>query len=218
LAAHGRRVWVASDAGGTLTAIDGRSLSVRRIVPANVAATDIAATDGSVWLHDAKRLALLRVDVAYRSVANRFSRPPDLRPTLPGVDFGRGAVWATDATTRLLKLDAEEGNVLRTFDLGRPLDDVAVGAGAIWAISGAAGHVFEIDPRTGSIRARIPITGRSGVSDPAPIAIAVGEGAVWVLNGNAPSLTRIDPELAAVTATIPLGVGSNPSAIATGSR
>jgi ABC-type branched-subunit amino acid transport system substrate-binding protein/streptogramin lyase len=216
LAAHGRSVWVASDAGGTVSEIDGRSLSVRRIVPANVAATDIAVTDGSVWLHDAKRLALLRLDVAYRSVADRLPLPAELRPTRPGVDVGLGAVWATDATTRLLELDPEEGDVVRTFDLGRPLDDVAVGAGAIWALSGAAGRVFEIDPRTGRVRARIPITGRAGVSDPAPFAIAVGEGAVWVLNGNAPSLTRIDPKLAAVTATIPLGVGSNPSAIATG--
>ena len=37
-----------------------------------------------------------------------------------------------------------------------------------------------------------------------------------MLNGNTPSVTRIDPQLGAVTATIPLGVGSNPTAIATG--
>jgi ABC-type branched-subunit amino acid transport system substrate-binding protein/streptogramin lyase len=216
LAAHGRSVWVASDAGGTISAIDGRSISVRRIVPARVEATDIAATDGSIWLHDAKRVALLRVDLAYRSVANRIPLPAELQLTRPGVDVGLGAVWATDGTTRLLKLDPEGGSVLRTFDLRRPIDDLAIGAGAVWAISGATSRVLEIDPRTGSIRARIPIAGGSGVSDPAPFAMAVGEGAVWVLNGNAPSLTRIDPTLAAVSDTIPLGVGSNPSALATG--
>jgi ABC-type branched-subunit amino acid transport system substrate-binding protein/streptogramin lyase len=216
LAAHGRSVWVASDAGGTITEIDSRSRSVRRVVPTKAAATDIAATEGSVWMQDARRLALVRVDVAYGSVANRLSLPRGLRATRPGVDVGRGAVWATDATTRLLKLDPEDGRVLKAFDLGRPIDDLAVGAGAIWAINGAAGRVFEIDPRTGSIRARIPIAGRSGVSDPAPIEIEVGEGAVWVLNGNAPSVTRIDPQLAAVTATVRLGVGSNPSAMAAG--
>ena len=216
LAAHGRSVWVASEAGGTISEIDTRAVSVSRVVPAGVVAADLAATDDSVWVHDAARLGLARIDTAYESVADRLALPDDLRPTRPGVDAGLGAVWASDATTRLLKLQPDGGRVLRTFDLGRPVDDVAVGAGAIWATSGAAGRVFEIDPKTGRIRESISVAGRPGVSKPAPIAIVVGEGAVWVLNGNAPSITRIDPDLAAVTATIPLGVGSNPSAIAVG--
>ena len=217
IATHRRSVWVASDAaGGTISEIDGRSVAVNRVVPANVAAVDIAASNDSIWVHDALRLALVRVDAAYGTVADRLPLPADLRPTLPGVDVGHGAVWATDGTTRLLKLDPREGRVLKTIDVGRPLDDLAVGAGAIWAISGAAARVFEIDPRTGKIVTRIPITGRPGVSRPAPFAVEFGEGAVWVLNGNDPSLTRIDPQFAAVTDTIRLGVGSNPSAIATG--
>jgi ABC-type branched-subunit amino acid transport system substrate-binding protein/DNA-binding beta-propeller fold protein YncE len=216
IATHGRSVWVASDARGTISEIDGRSLAVDPVVPANVAAMDMAASDDSVWVHDAQRPALVRVDAAYGTVADRLPLPADLRPTLPGLDVGPGAVWATDGTTRLLKLDPSEGRVLKTIDAGRPLDDLAVGAGAIWAISGAAARVFEIDPRTGKIGTRIPITGRPGVSRPAPFAVEFGEGAIWVLNGNDPSLTRIDPQLAAVTDTIPLGVGSNPSAIATG--
>jgi ABC-type branched-subunit amino acid transport system substrate-binding protein/streptogramin lyase len=216
LTSHGRSVWVASEAGGTISEIDTRSLSVSRVVPAGVVAADLAATDESVWILDAARLGLARIDTAYESVADRLPLPDDLRPTRPGVDAALGAVWTSDATTRLLKLQPDGGRVLRSFDLGRPVDDVAVGAGAIWATSGAAGRVFEIDPRTGRIRESISVAGRPGVSKPAPIAIATGEGAVWVLNGNAPSVTRIDPELAAVTDTIPLGVGSNPSGIAVG--
>jgi len=217
LAAQGRSIWVANDAGGTISAIDGRSLSVSKVLPANVArATDIAASERSVWLLDAQRLELVRVDTAYGSVAKRLPLTTGIRASRPGVDVGLGAVWATDGTSRLLKLDPDDGSVLRAMDLRRPIDDVAAGAGAIWAISGAAARVFEIDPESGAIRARIPITGRTGGARPSPIAVAVGEGAVWVLNGDAPSLTRIDPKLAAVTATIPLGVGSNPSAIATG--
>ena len=216
LAAHGRSVWVATDAGGAISAIDGRSLSVDRVVAADAAVTDIAASGDSVWFLDARRNALVGVDAAYGSVGSRLPLPPGPRPTRPGVAVGRGAVWATDGTTRLLKLDPRDGSVLRATDVGRPLEDVAVGAGAIWAISGAAARVFEIDPRSGAVRASIPIVGRPGLSKPTPIEIATGEGAVWVLNGDAPSLTRIDPRLAAVTATVPLGVGSNPSAIAAG--
>ena len=216
LAAHGGSIWVASDAAETISAIDDRSLSVDRVVPVNTAVTDIAASRESVWLYEAQRYALVRVDAAYGSVADRVALTPGLRPGRPGVDIGRGALWATDGTTRLRKLDAKDGRVLRTIDLGRPVDDVAVGAGAVWVVSGASAQLFEVDATSGSVRARIPITGRRGVTQPAPFAVVAGEGAVWVLSGNTQTLTRVDPQLAAVTATIPLGVGSNPSAIATG--
>jgi ABC-type branched-subunit amino acid transport system substrate-binding protein/streptogramin lyase len=216
LAAAGRSVWVSSDAVGTISAIDGRSLSVERIASANAAVTDITATDDSAWILDARRNALLRVDAAYGSVANQRALTPGLRPTRAGVDVGLGAVWVTEGTTRLLKVDPKDGGLLESFEVGRLVEDVAVGAGSVWAVSGASSRVIELDPRSGSIRATIPIAGRAGLSGPAPIAIAAGEGAVWVLNGNTPSVTRIDPQLAAVTATIPLGVGSNPTAIAAG--
>jgi ABC-type branched-subunit amino acid transport system substrate-binding protein/streptogramin lyase len=216
LAAGGRSVWVAADAGGTISSIDGRSLSVERVAAADATVTDLAATDDSAWIIDARRNALLRVDTAYGSVANELRLTPGLRPARAGVDVGLGAVWVTDGTSRLRKLDPRNGGVLTTIDAGQALEDVAVGAGAVWVVSGAAAQVLQVDPRSGAVRARIPLTGRPGVTGPAPIAVAVGEGAVWVLNGNTPSVTRIDPRLAAVTATIPLGVGSNPSAIAAG--
>jgi ABC-type branched-subunit amino acid transport system substrate-binding protein/streptogramin lyase len=216
LAAHGPSVWVASDAGGTISSIDTRSYSVGDVVASNATVTDIAASESSVWLIDSRRNALLRVDPAYGSVADRVRLTPGLRPTRPGVAAGPGAVWLTDGTTRLRKLDPRDGGVLETFDLGQPLEDVAVGGGSVWVVSGASAEVLQVDPRSGSIRAAIPISGRAGPTGPAPVAVAVGEGAVWVVNGNTPSVTRIDPRLAAVTATIDLGVGSNPTAIAAG--
>jgi ABC-type branched-subunit amino acid transport system substrate-binding protein len=216
LAAHGRRIWVAGDAGDTISAVNTRSLAVGDVVPVDAAVTDIAASREAVWLLDARRHALVRVDAAYGTVSGRRPLVPGRRSARPGVAAGHGAVWATDGTRRLLKLDPEDGSVIRRFDLGQPVDDVAAGAGAIWVIGGAPARVLEVDPRSGSVRARIPIAGRGGVTGPAPFAVAAGEGAVWVLNGNAPSLTRIDPRLATVSATIGLGVGSNPSAVATG--
>jgi ABC-type branched-subunit amino acid transport system substrate-binding protein/streptogramin lyase/predicted Ser/Thr protein kinase len=216
IAAGEGSVWVAGDGGGTISSIDSRSLSVETVAPANARVTDITATDDSAWIMDARRNALLRVDAAYGSVDNQLRLTPGLRPTRAGVDVGLGAVWVTDGTPRLRKLDQGDGSVLRIFDAGQPLEDLAVGAGSVWVVSGAAAQVLQVDPSSGSVRARIPISGRAGLTGPAPIAIAVGENAVWVLNGNTPSVTRIDPSLATVTATIPLGVGSNPSAIATG--
>ena len=219
VAAHGRSVWVTSTAGRTISRINGRTHSVTKVIPANAAPDDLVATEDAVWLLDLEGRVLVKVDAAYGSVAKRLALQAEKRPAFQsgaGVDAGRGAVWVAAGTKRLLKLNPRDASVIRAFDLQRPIDDVAVGTGAVWAISSASARVLQIDPESGSVRTRIPVVGRPGLTKPVPVAVAAGEGAVWVLNQNTPSVTRIDPRLGAVTATIPLGVGSTPSAIATG--
>ena len=219
VAADGRWVWVASDSARTVSRIDARRLAVRRIVPTNLVPTGLSAHSGTSWLLDQKSLELVKVDAAYPRVAGRLEVgggeiPPS--PTGVGVDAARGAVWVADGSRRLLTIDPRDTSVAESFEVPERLDGVAVGDGAIWAISAAAASVLEIDPASGSVRSRIRITSRPGSTRPIPIAVAAGEGAVWVLNGNTPSVSRIDPELGAVTHTISLPVGSNPTAIATG--
>ena len=216
LAAAGRSVWVAGDGAGTVTGIGGRPPSVEKVIPARLQVSDIAASRGSVWLMDARRHQLVRLDEAYERVADRIALRGDPTLTTPGVAVGPKAVWAADGSNGLLEIDPRSGQVRRRIDFRVALDHVAVGEGSVWAISGSLARVFEIDPASGSISAQIPIGGRAGGAGPAPVDVAVGEGAVWVLNGNAPSLTRIDPDSAAVTDTVPLGVGSNPTALTTG--
>src|SRR5262249_43912015 len=48
------------------------------------------------------------------------------------------------------------------------------------------------------------------------VAVTAGEGSVWVVNANTQTVSRVDPQVDGVAATIPLGIGSNPSDIATG--
>jgi ABC-type branched-subunit amino acid transport system substrate-binding protein/DNA-binding beta-propeller fold protein YncE len=218
VAAHGRSVWV-STTSRTVSRIDGNKLSVTTVVPASATADDLVATKDALWLLDLEGRVLVKVDAAYGSVAKRVALPALKRPAYQsgaGVDAGQGAVWVAPGTRRLLKLDQRDARVVKAVDLRRPVDDVAVGTGAVWAISSASGRVLQLDQRSGSVRARIPLVARPGLTRPAPVAVTAGEGAVWVLNHNIPSVSRIDPQLGAVTATIPLGVGSTPSAIATG--
>jgi YVTN family beta-propeller protein len=226
VAADGRSVWVASSASGTISRIDGRTLRATKAVPVNTEPYDLVATDDAVWLIDPERPALVKVDSAYGSVAKRrvlpVIRDREQRAVMGGgpggvgVDVGRGAVWVANGTTRLLKLDPLNAGVIKAFDVGGQLNDVAVGARTVWAIGSASTGVVELDPETGSIRSRIPIAGRVGSANPVPLAVVAGEGAVWVVHGNPPRLSRIDPQLAAVTDTTELGVGSNPTAIAIG--
>ena len=182
------------------------------VISANALPWDLAAAGDAAWLIDGERRVLLKADAAYESVTVRreIGVGRGRRVAGFGVHAGPDALWVADGTRRLLKLDPRDATVIRGFDIERPLDDVAVGMGAVWAVSRASATVIRIDPDSGSVRARIPITGRPGSTAPEPVAIAVGEGAVWVGNTNTPSISRIDPRIAAVTDTIPLGVGSNP--------
>lgn len=216
-------VWIASAADRTLSAISPDSFSVRRVVAPNIAPSDLAADGtGNVWVLDGNRRVLVKIDSTYGTVARRIKLPPagflpeaehDLARVR--IDARAGAVWVTDGATRLLRLDPATGAVRTAVDLHSPLTDVAVGTGAVWAISGAAATLFRISPQ-GEVRDRIPIVSRTGVTAPFPVAVAVGAGAVWVLNGTTATVTRVDPEAAGVAATIPLGVGRNPSGIAVG--
>ena len=216
VAAEGRSVWVASDTSRTITKVDGRSLAVKEVVATNALPFDLAASGRAVWLLDGESRALVKVDAAYRSVAKRLRlssgrrRPPGLGA---GLDAGRGSVWVADGTSRLVRLDRA---AVKRLDVGQPLDDVAIGDRTIWAISAKSASALEIDPDSGRVLTRIPITSRPGSTRPVPIAVTAGARAVWVLNANTPSVTRIDPVLKSVRATIPLGVGSNPTSIATG--
>jgi branched-chain amino acid transport system substrate-binding protein len=97
-----------------------------------------------------------------------------------------------------------------------PLDDVAVDANGVWAISGPAATVFKIDPRSRTVESRIPIVNRRGATAPFPVAVASGQGFVWVVNANTQTVSKIDPQFDSVAATITLGIGRNPSDIATG--
>jgi DNA-binding SARP family transcriptional activator/ABC-type branched-subunit amino acid transport system substrate-binding protein/streptogramin lyase len=218
VAAHGRSVWV-SNTSRTLSRVDGKKPSVTDVVPANATADDLVATKDAVWLLDLERRVLIKVNAAYGSVVKRVALRAQKRPAFQsgaGIDAGRGAVWVAAGTTRLLKLDQRDASVVKALDLRRTLDDVAVGTGAVWAISSSSASLLQLDPGSGSVRARIALVARPGLTRPVPVAVAAGVGAVWVLNHNVPSVSRIDPQLGAVTATIPLGVGSTPSAIATG--
>jgi YVTN family beta-propeller protein len=84
---------------------------------------------------------------------------------------------------------------------GGPL---AVGQGAVWAMSDASSTLMRIDPVRNAIVARIKVD--------TPEAVVAGDGAVWLSNPSYNTVTRVDPETNTVTANIP--VGPTPEGIA----
>ena len=224
LAAAGGTLWAVAGGSAALAAVDVR----RRALVAGVAAEgtpgDVATGLGAVWTIDERGGRLLELSPVYRRVVRRFRLP---RPRVPpevavvrsfdpwAVAIGAGAVWVTNGSSRLLRLEPRTGGRTEVA-AGRPLDGVAVAGGGVWAISGRRAVAMRIDPRRARATDRIPIVSRPGFGSPYPIAVEAGLGSVWVLNANTATVTRIDPVQRSIAATIPIGVDHQPVRLAVG--
>src|SRR5690349_1918566 len=75
---------------------------------------------------------------------------------------------------------------------------LAIGEGAVWAMSDIRSMLMRIDPARNTVTASIHV-------GPQPQGIAVSPGAVWIANAGGPSVSRIDPATNRVVATIRVG-------------
>jgi YVTN family beta-propeller protein len=159
-----------------------RTSAYRRIRVAVVAASVVAAIVGSVLL--ATHRSGEKVSVQRGSI---------LAPALP-----------------------EGGKVVARIRVGRAVPPVraggplAVGEGAVWAMSNSQATLMRIDPARNAVVARIKVY--------PPETVAAGDGAVWLSNPSDDTVTRIDPSTNKVTATIhvgptPEGIAVSPGAV-----
>ncbi len=166
MAAARGTVWVATIDSTAVTGMSARAGRITRTIPLSGRADAVAAGEGSVWVADAERGVLSRIDAGYEEVAERirFPRagPPSGRLKAPraGLAVSAGAVWVTNGSEDLIRIDPETGTS-RGFAAGRPLAGVAAGAGAVWAISARPAAVLRFDPRNGDVT-EIPIAARAG--------------------------------------------------------
>jgi DNA-binding SARP family transcriptional activator len=225
LAAARGRVFIATVDSAALTTVDERTRAIVRTVPLNMTPAAIAAEGDRVWVLDRRRGLVLAFRAGYERPAMRLtyqratSRTIDTgrnTPSSAALAAGAGAVWLTDGSSVLRRIDPRTG-AMSEIRAGRPLGGVTTGAGAVWAFSARRSGVVRIDPRTNAVTA-IPIAARSGSDAPFPIGIATTPGTVWVLNGNTATLTRIDARLGAVIATLPIGMDRLPRAVAASGR
>ncbi len=151
---------------------------------------------GSVWVADAGRGTLLRIDPRTR---RRVGEPVPVGPSPFAVAVGEGAVWVASLS------GAVQGFDPRTAErVGRPAtvqdaNGLAVGLGGVWVTSRVAGTLTRIDPRTGAVGR--PVRVGAGAAD-----VVVGDdGAVWVANAGAGSVSRYEPGAARAEAPIPVG-------------
>jgi DNA-binding SARP family transcriptional activator/ABC-type branched-subunit amino acid transport system substrate-binding protein/DNA-binding beta-propeller fold protein YncE len=114
----------------------------------------------------------------------------------------RGPVLATG----IAAFDGASGRFASLTEEESPPSNVAVGEGAIWALSTEDRTVAKIDPRTHEVLRRFAVGG-------IPSDIAAGAGAIWVglgggasRNGTA-SIARVDPRTLRVTRAVRLPKG-----------
>jgi streptogramin lyase len=125
----------------------------------------------------------------------------------------RRAVWLAVGGL-VLRVDPATGRALVVPEVedGAPVVDLVAGAGAVWAVTSAAG-LLRIDPRTA----------RLTVPNPGPVsAVAASAGGVWAVccqgRGRRGRVTRLDPASGRVIATAglpgrPLAVGAGPGGV-----
>ena len=194
-------VWVANQDDLTVTQIDLESKRAVRTIGVGFRPDDLAAGDGAVWAFDKEDGVLVKLATGY--ISGRFEGPEFVGFDRIAAD--EEAVWLSGGK-RLIRVDAETGRVLKRTETPVQFNGLAIGANAVWAVSGPGSSVFRIDPLTAAIRDRIHIVTHPYASSPHPTAVAADDKFVWVLNGNTATVTKIDPALPGIVATLPLGV------------
>jgi DNA-binding SARP family transcriptional activator len=225
VAAVGGRVFVATVDSATLTVVDGRTRRIVRVVPLQITPAAVAAAGNRVWVADRRRGVVVKFEAGYERPTARItyararaSGPAGLNVREPvSVAGDGGAVWVTDGSRRLTRIDARSDAVAQ-FPAGRTLDGVVSGAGAVWAFSSKTATVVRIDPRTGAVTDPIRIATRRGSDKPYPVGIATTPGTVWVLNGNTATVTRIDAAQGGIRDTVAIGMDRLPRGIGASGR
>jgi ABC-type branched-subunit amino acid transport system substrate-binding protein/streptogramin lyase len=196
-----------------IAAFDGGDARLASFTDATTPPGSLAVGEGAVWALGLEDRIVSRIDPETKKVVKRFR----LRHAPIHIAAGAGALWiGTDEG--LARVDPDTGEVTRTVNLPETVDNgdlpfqnwgfpqLAVGAGAIWAINPDR-TVSRIDPRSGRRVARIIVDAAT---------IAAGREGVWFISADdTRAVTRIDPSTNRVGQRIPVNA-QNLSGVAVG--
>jgi YVTN family beta-propeller protein len=128
---------------------------VRTISLGHVAGTGMAADDGTIWITDGWRDALIRVDASDGSLAT-----VGVGRGASAVAVASGSVWVTNTGDGMVsRVDATTNKVEASIPVGRYPQGVATTPGAVWVSNTGDGTVSRIDPATNRLRAIIKVGG-----------------------------------------------------------
>jgi streptogramin lyase len=182
----GRRVWVADDAGGGVTAINavGGRIFRRGIAP-HTAPLRLAVGAGAVWVSSASTGAVRRIDLSTATAGPPI--PVGRGPA--GITVGGGLVWvANSRSDSVTRVDPATRTLVGVpIAVGERPGGIDAGTESVWVANSGDGNVSRIGIESGETE------GDSVSVGPDPGAIAVGLDAVWVANNGDGTVTRIEP-------------------------
>jgi YVTN family beta-propeller protein len=165
-----------------------------------------AVASGRLWVGNQSAPALVAIGLeSRRPVGSAIALPAQGK--VVGVAAGERGVWVgiRGDPGLIVRVSPRERRIVKTVPMPDGVQDLAVGAGAVWVLGRRSDTVTRVDVTTGR---QTPI---NVGTDPA--GVAVGEGAVWVTNSGDDTVTRIDTG-SLVTRVI--GVGAAPNRVAVG--
>jgi streptogramin lyase/predicted Ser/Thr protein kinase len=185
-------VWALSNSEGVVALHDAATGEPNGRLKVGDGASSLAAGFNSVWVTKESTSSVLRINAK----THRRVRGGAIEIARPGrnvaVVTGARAVWVgvrnrarTDRTPEsIVRIDPSTGQQ-QEFPVEHGVQDLAVGAGAVWVTNRFRSTVTRISTRNG--RSMLVRVGER------PRGIAVGEGAVWVAAADDDEITRINP-------------------------
>jgi streptogramin lyase len=181
----------------TLVRVDPKTNRVAAVVQVGKFPGATAVGGDSVWAYNFGESTVSEIDARTSDV--RHTTKVVTTPYLIG---GEGSVLAGDAggawvagyipqtggsvLTRVLR-----GGGARQYRLKANVVEVVTGAGALWVLGrrGDVTQLIRVNPRTGSVTRRLPLSGLSGGVS----GLSFGGGRLWLVDEEAGVLYRIDP-------------------------
>ncbi|MFA7595203.1 MAG: YncE family protein [Novosphingobium sp.] len=195
LAVDGESVWVTNAGRVERWSRQGKISAVRMSKPCGA----MAILEGSLWVADCKKKALVRIDTAKAkktaTVATGLASPGELN-----VVAGAGSVWvASDHKAgKVSRVDPASNKVIATITVSPGTWYLAFGFGSVWAVSSESGTIQKIDPATDTA-VKTTALGKE------PAFLTAGEGAVWVQEQGDGTVARIDPDSGEITGRVKVG-------------
>jgi len=195
-------VWALSNREGAISLYDAATGDPDGRQDVGDGASSLAAGFNSVWVAKESTSTVLRINAK----THRRVRGGAIQVARAGrnvaVATGAGAVWVgvrnrsreDHSPEAVVRIDPRTGDQ-RVITVQRGVQDIAVGAGAVWVSNRFSSTVTRI--RTSDGR-QDPVAVGAG-----PKGIAVGERAVWVASAGEDKITRINPR-SLQTRNIPL--------------
>jgi YVTN family beta-propeller protein len=166
-----------------------------------------ASLSGRLWVGVQRDSTLVSVGLKSHRVIGSPIPIPSLRGKIVGVAAGERGVWVGVRGTPGLatRVSPTRRQIVAQVVMPDGVQDLAVGAGAVWVLGRRSNTVTRVDVASG--QKRVINVGKD------PAGVAVGAGAVWVTNSADDTVTRID-QGSLVTRVI--GVGDGPNRVAVG--